>query len=260
MHERKNASGAGGRRRRALIWLLIPILLLGACFWYLESYYRADEAAVAAFSDGFAAEEHTLENGDLTFGTGTEPFGLIFYPGGKVEHRAYVPLMRLLAENGVFCVLCEMPFRLAVFDPNAADGIPEAFPEVGRWYLGGHSLGGAIAASCLSGRAAEFAGLVLLGSYSADDLSGSGLRVLSVYGSEDGVLNREKYEASRSNLPSDTKEVVIEGGCHAYFGMYGPQRGDGTPSITNEEQIRRTAAEILTWLGDSEALPEDRAA
>ena len=72
----------------------------------------------------------------------------------------------------------------------------------------------------------------------------SGLDVLSVYGSEDRVLNREKYEGYQGNLPSGTTEVIIEGGCHAGFGIYGPQKGDGTPMITGEEQVMRTASEI----------------
>ena len=47
------------------------------------------------------------------------------------------------------------------------------------------------------------------------------------------------------NLPVDFEEVVIDGGCHAYFGMYGVQKGDGTPGIGNEEQIEMTAEAVL---------------
>ena len=246
-----SASASKKRRLRLLAVFLILALLAGGCLWYLETYYRADEAAVAAFSADLRVEERTLENGDLTFGSGTEPVGLIFYPGGKVEHRAYIPLMRLLARNGVFCVLCEMPFRLAVLDPDAAEGIPEAWPEVGSWYIGGHSLGGVIAASWLSDHREGFEGLILLASYSTADLSDSGLRVLSIRGSEDGILDPEKYEASRPNLPADAREEMIRGGCHAGFGMYGPQTGDGEPSLSAGEQIRAAADLILAWLRET---------
>jgi len=95
-----------------------------------------------------------------------------------------------------------------------------------------------------------FDGLILLASYSQKDLSDSGLRVLSIYGSEDGVMDFGSYESSRANLPEDALELVIEGGCHAGFGMYGPQRGDGTPSITDAEQIRRTASAIIAFLSE----------
>ena len=107
---------------------------------------------------------------------------------------------------------------------------------------------------CGMDNADDFAGLILLGSYSTKDLSNSGLRVLSVYGSEDKVLDKEKYEKNKANLPADFIEVVIEGGCHAYFGMYGAQEGDGTPSITNEQQIQRTAGEIINFVAGTPRL------
>ena len=91
-------------------------------------------------------------------------------------------------------------------------------------------------------------GLVLLAAYSTADLTDSGLRVYSTYGSEDGVLNREKYEADRTNLPQDTTETVIDGGCHAGFGSYGAQKGDGTPTISAEEQQRQTADALAAWM------------
>jgi len=175
---------------------------------------------------------------------------LIFYPGGKVEYTAYVPLMQACAEKGILCVLVEMPFNLAVFDINAADGIQKEYPEIEDWYIGGHSLGGSMAASYLADHTEDYEGLVLLGSYSTADLSQTDLDVLSVFGSEDKVMNRKKYEENKSNLPSDFTEYVIDGGCHAYFGMYGAQDGDGTPSITNATQIRLTVENIVKMMGE----------
>ena len=75
-----------------------------------------------------------------------------------------------------------------------------------------------------------------------------GLRVLSVYGSEDGVMNRESYEKYRNNLPFDSTEVILPGGTHAQFGSYGPQAGDGRPTISKEEQIRVTTEAVINWL------------
>ena len=120
------------------------------------------------------------------------------------------------------------------------DGIQQQYPEVQRWYIGGHSLGGSMAAAYLEEHSEDYSGLVLLGSYSTADLSKTNLDVLSVYGSEDQVMNREKYAENKANLPESTTESIIEGGCHAYFGMYGPQSGDGIPTLTNEEQIDLT--------------------
>lgn len=239
------------RNRKRLLGIGIPVLVLvllaAAVVIYLETYYHADETAIAAFRTA-SVEERSTDDGMLVFGPEDADTGLIFYPGGKVEHTAYVPLMRALAERGVLCVLCKMPARLAVLDQHAADAAQAAHPNVSRWYIGGHSLGGAIAAYEIEAHPDSYSGLILLASFSTKDLSTMPIRALSIYGSEDGVLNLSEYDQNRVHLPEDTQELVIEGGCHAYFGMYGAQDGDGEPSISNEEQIRITAEAILAWL------------
>lgn len=230
--------------------LAVTIILTAVCALYLGDYYRADTEAMEAFAPAAPVVSEEWKDGTLiTRPEGRDPVaGLIFYPGGKVEHTAYTPLMEALASEGILCVLVEMPFRLAVLDVNAAEGIPAAFPEVEHWCLGGHSLGGSMAASYLASHTEDFDGLILLGSYSTADLSGSGLSVLSVYGSEDGVLNREKYAEYRPNLPEGFTEIVIEGGNQAYFGAYGEQEGDGTATVTPAEQLEQTVEAILTLL------------
>ena len=227
--------------------LLVLAILLVTCAIYLGDYYRADHQAIGAFLP-MGAQWKEEPDGTLVFRPEGATKGFIFYPGGKVEHTAYIPLMQACAEQGVLCVLVDMPFHLAVLDVNAADGIQEEYPEIGAWYIGGHSLGGSMAAAYLADRAEDYEGLILLGSYSTADLSDTDLDVLSVYGGEDGVMNREKYGECRSNLPDGFTEAVIEGGCHAYFGMYGAQEGDGSPTVTSEEQIRMTAAYIAALM------------
>ncbi len=224
--------------------VLTLAVIVGACAIYLGDYYRADNEAIGAFlSQGTTWREDP--DGTITFEPDGATRGLIFYPGGKVEYTAYVPLMQACAEEGILCVLVRMPFNLAVLDINAADGIQREYPQIEDWYIGGHSLGGSMAAAYLADHREDYEGLILLGSYSTADLSDTDLAVLSVFGSEDKVMNREKYEESKSNLPSDFTEYMIDGGCHAYFGMYGMQDGDGTPTVTNEEQIGITAQKIV---------------
>lgn len=222
----------------------ILLVLVVACGIYLGDFYHADTARIEKFTCENEVEVKTLENDCLVFEPEEIEEGFIFYPGGKVEYTAYIPLMKALASEGMLCVLVEMPFNLAVFDINAADGLQEMYPEIEEWYIGGHSLGGSMAASYLSEHSESFDGLILLGSYSTTDLSKLDIDVLSIYGSEDLVMNKEKYESNKINLSADFEEMIIEGGCHAYFGMYGEQDGDGTPSITNEEQIQVTAEKI----------------
>lgn len=236
-------------RRKRKIWIAASavIVVLAAVVIafavYVNDYYRADIEAIQAFlPQGTSWKEEP--DGTIVFTPEEASKGLIFYPGGKVEYTAYIPLMQACAEQDILCVLVEMPFHLAVLDINAADGIQEDYPEIESWYIGGHSLGGSMAASYLADNADDYDGLILLGSYSTVDLSETELEVLSVYGSEDMVLNREKYDGNKSNLPDDFMEIVIDGGCHAYFGMYGKQDGDGTSTITHEEQINQTVYAI----------------
>ena len=234
----------GKRRGLLLLVILAAVLAVGV---YVNDYYPAGPGALAALESD---ETVTVERNDdaVVFRPAEPQAGLIFYPGGKVEHTAYAPLLRQLAERGVLCVLPEMPLRLAVLDADAAADIPEQFPQVEDWYLGGHSLGGAMAAGYAADHAEHYEGLLLLAAYSTKDLSDTELRVLSLYGSEDGVLDWENYEKYRSNLPADAVEQVIDGGCHACFGSYGPQKGDGVPTITEEQQLRITAEAILTLM------------
>jgi pimeloyl-ACP methyl ester carboxylesterase len=144
--------------------------------------------------------------------------------------------------------LVRMPFRLAVFGANKADEVLEETADYEKICLGGHSLGGAMAANYAEEHAEELDGLVLLAAYATKPLPDD-LAVLSVYGSKDGVLNRENYEKDRANLPDDAQELVIDGGNHAQFGSYGQQEGDGEAAILPEMQWDRTAEAILEFFG-----------
>lgn len=226
--------------------VLAALFLL--CVIYAGDYYHADSTAMDALvTDGAVRVDQTLK--DMTVFSPENPVaGLIFYPGGKVEYTAYAPLLHELAAQGLFCVLVRMPWNLAVLDINAAEGIQEMFPEIGNWYIGGHSLGGSMAASYVAGHAEEYEGLILLAAYSTEDISKSGLEVFSVYGSRDGVLDMEKYSRNLVNLPENTEEYKIGEGCHAQFGSYGIQQGDGIPGISGEEQREITVRCIMEWV------------
>ena len=226
------------------ICLLAGVLLIA----YLGSFSHAEDGRINEYLENADIEIKEINRRTTSFIPKQAHAGLIFYPGGKVEVDAYFPLMAECAKNGILAVIVEMPFNLAVFDINAADGIKEKFPEIQSWYIGGHSLGGSMAASYLEKHQEEFDGLVLLGSYSTVDFSHTDLSVLSIYGENDGVMNREKYEKNKKNLPNNTTEFIIEGGNHAFFGMYGHQIGDGEATVSQEEQIEMTSEKIASFL------------
>lgn len=239
------------KKKTLLIASVVVFLLVATCIIYINDYYHADDMAMDCVenpTEGIKVTENIDER--IVFEPENATVGLVFYPGGKVEYEAYAPLMEKLAERGILCVLLHMPANLAVLDVNAADGIQEEFSNISEWYIGGHSLGGSMAASYLGEHAEEYEGLILFASYSTTDLKETDLDVISIYGENDQVLNAEKYSDCKENLPEDYKEIIIEGGNHAYFGSYGEQDGDGKANISNVEQIELVANEIKKMLAD----------
>ena len=238
-----------------LISLLCVVAICCAGFGvYVSDYYRANDTALAAtFSDN---EVTVIEkNNDCMVFTPKNPErGMVFYPGGKVEYTAYAPLMKELAREGFFCVLVKMPFNLAVFDINAADDVISEYTNIDEWYIAGHSLGGAMAASYASKNSDKLEGLILLAAYSTEDLTDSGLNVIQIQGREDGLFwdDMEEVKKYQPNLPDDFSQLCIEGGCHAYLGSYGEQEGDGKPTITPKEQVRQTVEFITENLQEGE--------
>ena len=199
---------------------------------------RTEDAAAAAISDADGVTVRTLDGSDTAYiPEGDIIAGLIFYPGARIKNDAYAPLMYSLAKEGILAVSLKVPFNLAFFDVGAADGIKEEFPQVRSWYIGGHSLGAAVAGLYLEDHEQDFDGLVMFAGFVISDLSDTGLDVISIYGDRDGVLTDGLYAKYFSYLPDTTSEYIIEGGNHAGFAYYGDQAGDGEATITKEAQI-----------------------
>lgn len=180
----------------------------------------------------------------------------IFYPGGKVPPQAYAPALKAIAEAGYLGIIVPMPLNLAVFNPYAANDVIQAYPDVKHWAIGGHSLGGAMAATFADQEPYPVEGIVFWAAYPAeanrlDDLTD--LAVTSIYATNDGLANPEKIEANRPFLPPQTEWVAIEGGNHAQFAWYEFQEGDGVASISREEQQAQTIAATLALLARFDA-------
>ncbi|MBI3151268.1 MAG: alpha/beta hydrolase, partial [Chloroflexi bacterium] len=171
-----------------------------------------------------------------------------FYPGGRVDHRAYAPLLRLIAERGYFVVLVPAPLNLPFFDVNVSAHVIAHYPEIQQWAVGGHSLGG-VAASTYAANHPDIKGLVLWASYPANDvLKSMDTKAISIYGTNDGLTTSEKINESRALLPADAEFVAIEGGNHAQFASYGLQAGDNKAAISPEEQWTQIANATVEFL------------
>lgn len=232
--------------KRKLKWIIIPLaalaILLCAFLVYTGIYYHADSASLAAMKTDETVRVNKTDYGWFFDGPSEDRL-LVFYPGAKVEESAYAPLLRRLGENGIDVCLVSMPFRLAIFGINKAKDVFAQYDYPYR-YIGGHSMGGAMASIYAAEHSGDLNGVILLAAYPSKQLDDH-LLLLSVYGSEDGVLNLKKVEEGRQYAPTLSMEYVIQGGNHAQFGNYGKQKGDGEACVSSEEQQETTVEFIV---------------
>lgn len=236
--------------RRTII--IIVVIGLGVGLLWLRPF-PASDAAVAALADDEAVTVTTTS--DLITFSPREPAGtgLIFYPGARVEPRAYAVLMHALAARGTATFIIKLPYDIAFLAQDRATAIIAAHPKIRTWAVGGHSLGGVVACSYAAAHTDRIVGLLLYASYPASDLSTTlgNTAVLSLSGTNDGLATPTKVEQDRPMLPASTRYVAINGGVHAFFGDYGAQPGDGEPTVSRAEAqavIINTSAEFLAAL------------
>ncbi len=242
--------------KRVLFGLLLVLLLVFAGFttWAYTPLGPLPEAVAALASDA-AVQVTTAPWLTFTPARVQPATGFIFYPGGRVDARSYAPAARAIAAPGYLVVIVPVPLNLAVFNPNAAAAVIAAHTEIARWAIGGHSLGGAMAASFADTHPEAVQGLVLWAAYPAgsNSLAGRELAVVSSYGDADGLATGDQISASRSLLPADSQFVPIEGGNHAQMGWYGLQGGDVGARISRaaqQEQVVEATVALLARLGD----------
>jgi len=244
-----------------VVGALLAAAVAGFLIWALTPLGPTPEALAALESgQGVSVSENTHGWVFTPLADEETTCGLVFYPGGRVDPRSYAPFARELAARGHHVAIAKMPLSLAVFNSNAADdfiGAPGS--GVRFWAVGGHSLGGAMAAQYAGTHRVPVTGLLLLASYASGDrgdktdMSQAKMAAADVTGTNDGVLNRANWKHGQTLLPKETVETVISGGNHAQFGDYGPQPGDNPATISAEEQRARAvdAADVLLRSLDS---------
>lgn len=216
--------------------------------WAVLPYGVMDKAVESIKSDSTVTVE---ESNDIVFrpNKGYEK-GVIIYPGTRVNSEAYAVLARDIAEDGILVVIAQMPLDLSVLDINRADRIIEKFPDVSSWSISGHSMGGAMAAFYTNDNREKIDGLIMLASYPSEstNLSGSSVKVLSLFGSEDKIATEDEVLERVSLFPADAQYYKISGGNHSGFGYYGEQKGDGEHIISREEQHRILSEKIISFI------------
>ena len=242
------------RRNKIVISILVAVIVVLAGFvvWAETPLGPMPEAFIALQSDSTV----TVSTGNwLIFEPAASNItkGFIIYPGGRVNYRSYAPIARAIAAEGYLIIIAKMPLNLAVFGINIANEIINFYPQISSWAIGGHSLGGTMAAQFAYENPNKIKGLVLWSAYPAPgtDLSKHNLLVTTIHGTNDGLVSSAQIEDSLKFLPPTTARVEILGGNHAQFGWYGDQPGDNIATITRElqqSQIVNATVQLLRKL------------
>jgi len=258
MAEKITTSSHPRRTRRTPLYARIIAAVLGVVLVAVLGFIIWAETPLGPAPDAIAA----LESGNSVTVARTAAgwefapdadgqVGIVFYPGGRVDARSYAPLARALAEQGYLVVITPVTLNLAVMSPNVGDRARDAHPEIKRWGIIGHSLGGAMAATHAAARPGEYAALVFLAAYPPDgtDLREAVGKVASVYGDRDPGLKMENVNSTKSLLPTDSVFTQIKGANHAQWGSYGPQPGDMSATIGPAEQLSYAIDAVRDVLG-----------
>ena len=244
------------RRNKIILAILVPILALLAGFvvWAETPLGPMPEANTALMSDSSV----DVKIGKwLIFSPSHSSMStaLIIYPGGRIDPKSYAPTAHAIAARGYLTVIVPMPLNLAVFGANNAGSVIESYPKIQSWAIGGHSLGGTMAAQFAYKNPSKIGGLVLWAAYPApgNDLSMLNVAAVTIHGTNDGLVNQSEIDVSLSLLPADTVCVEIKGGNHAQFGWYGRQPGDNEATISRELQQEQVVTATVFLLAKLES-------
>lgn len=225
--------------------VLLVVVVAGFLVWTQVSRYAPFPEA-----SGLVTSDVKTPQGWYVFRSVTpSDQGFIFYPGGLVDAAAYAPLMKSIAAHGITAIIVPMPLDLAVFGINKANDVIAAYPDIKTWIIGGHSLGGSMAAQYVKDNPTKVQGVVFMAAYPADnvDLSQLPIKFVTLYGTHDGVA-RNVFQDAQKRLPADSQLITLDGGNHAQFGNYGPQNGDGLATMGRDEQQAQTVEAIVTLM------------
>jgi hypothetical protein len=233
---------------------IVPWALWIVAVWWLRPFSAVEPAIAAMQSDARVTVTESWSDVTLAPAEGGDGTAVLFQPGAKVEARAYAAVLRPLAEAGHTVVIVKQPLGIAFFSLGALSSAQSAHPEISRWIVGGHSLGGTVAAIEAddndSASGGDVVGLLLYASYPASNMSTTlTADVLSISGSDDGLATPADIDASKADLPASAQFVVIDGAVHSYFGDYGPQPGDGTPTISQQDARQQISFQSVGFVG-----------
>ena len=222
-----------------LVIVLAFIIVAGV---YVHTNYQPTETALAYLNGTRDVNVTNVTTGLFLDGPGNDT-ALIFYPGAKVEYTAYLPMFTQIASEGVDCYLVKMPINFAFLGIDSADSIINE-SNYAHYFMCGHSLGGVMAGEYVN-HSSKVDGLILICSYLEKPVN---VPVLSIYGSDDTVMNMDNYNKSKSMIVNNFTEFIVAGGNHAHWGNYGEQSEDSPSHISAEDQQKQGVDEIIRFI------------
>ncbi len=233
--------------------ILLALLVVGVLFvgWAAQAAPAEPNALKRALEEPSVVVKNEKRYITIAPKNSSPTTALIYYPGAKVAPEAYVAKLSAVARRANISIVIGRPvLNLAIFSVNQADTLKEALPGVTTWYIGGHSLGGAMACQYASSHSDQLEGLMLFGSYCAADISQTNLKVLLISGANDGLTTVSKLEENQNNLPASALLIAVPGMNHAQFGDYGTQEGDGVAAVADEVAATAMASTVSNFLNE----------
>lgn len=247
----KNKISKSESKKKTLIATvsLLIIFVIGFFIWLSNGYTLENDYMEYMNSN---SSVNVTNKGEYTYFTPKNvdaTKGFIFYPGERVDSSSYAKLCNMIASHGYKVVSVDMPFNYAAFGKNKAEEIISENPDISKWVIGGDSLGGTVASNYVVDNR-NIDGMVFISSYPEKDMKDLGVKVLSIWGSKDDIIDYKKLINSKDQLPLDSKYVEIEGANHSQFANYGTYKGDEDALISNDEQIEITVNNIIEFLNN----------
>lgn len=233
------------------VFVSLTVAVVSVLFIYIRvSTYEAMEEAKAILNEENVSQEYNWIKIEPEERIGN----IVFYQGAFVEAESYLPLAKSLSDEGFRVFIPYMPLNLAILNINAFESIVDQYASDEQWWIGGHSLGGASASIFVADQYEDIDGVFFLASYPSgnSDLTDRSFPVTSITASNDEILNEDRYNESRDNLPDHTVFKQIDGGNHSNFGYYGFQSGDGRSNITREDQHKQVVETLRSVLLDGD--------
>lgn len=228
---------------------------LPEAFTALQSTDKVEVSSQCADTDCLMQMIDDQETFDFT-PLGVDPIGgFVFYPGGNVDPRAYAPSALALAEQGIFVSIVPMENYLALSGFMRADDVRTLHPNISRWFVGGHSMGGTMAARYASTDTGKSIDGVVIWASVADEnynISDSGLAVLSIHATLDVGNDPDQVKQYAHVLPEDTIYICIDGGDHSQFGYYTDDNPPAT--ISREEQQKQIIQSTFQFIQNPSSL------